>query len=136
MSIQSVWFPAVLALLAFSCDDAAGPPDDISGACERQRECAAENGEGASSYDREQCPDRLSAEYDQASSYGCGAAYADWVSCQATQRGHCPLPIVMDESSGGDAANAGADESMDPCQSARDALELCQSEAERGGLSQ
>src|SRR3954467_1042339 len=101
MPMKSCWFPAVLSLLAFTCDDSGGVPDDISGACQRQRECwAAEVGSDAVAADRDECPDRLSAEYDQASSYGCGGTYADWVSCQATQRGNCPPPVVLDESSG------------------------------------
>src|SRR5215471_21293284 len=98
MLIKSRWFPAVLALLAFTCDDSGGVPDDISGACLRERECwAAQVGSDVVSYNQDECPDRLSAEYDDASGYGCAAAYADWVSCQATQRGNCPPPVVIDE---------------------------------------
>jgi hypothetical protein len=132
MLIQPRWFPA-FALLTFTCADAAGPPDDIEGACEWRRECAA-HGSDVVVYDLG-CAEHVSAEYDEASSYGCGAAYADWISCQATQRGKCPRPIVSSENVGADAgadsANAHADEYTEPCQGASDAFRLCQGKAKR-----
>ena len=124
MRIGSCWWPAVLSVLAFTCADAAGPPDDISGACERQRECAAKYGDDGISYDEGECSDRLSAEYEDASGYGCGAVYADWVSCQANQRGNCP------------PATSANDESVDPCQGASDAFLLCQGKAQRDECGQ
>lgn len=129
MLIRFRWFPAGLALLTLTCADASGPPDDISGACQRERECAAEYGFDVTSHDVDECSDRLSAEYDDASSYGCGGAYADWVSCQATQRGNCRPPIISDVSSGADSGNADGSESVDPCQDAYDAFRRCQGKA-------
>jgi hypothetical protein len=133
--MKSCWFPVVLALLAFRCDDSGSVPDDISAACARQRECAAQGGNDVTVYEPNECPDRLSAEYDEASGYGCGAAYADWVSCQATQRGNCPPPVAIDgfagDSSGADSANVDAVEDVDPCQGTYDAFRRCQGEAQR-----
>jgi hypothetical protein len=135
MLLKSCWSPAVLALLAITCTDSGGVPDDIGSACARQRECgAAAAGEDGLSYDERECRERLSAEYDEASGYGCGAAYADWVSCQATQRGNCPPPLVIDESSDSAAAaseDAAAEQDADPCQGAYDALRRCQEQAQR-----
>jgi hypothetical protein len=133
MLIRSRWFPAALALLAFTCDDAGGVPDDIDGACLRERECqAAQAGTDLGTSDRNECPQRLSAAYDEASGYGCGAAYAEWVSCQATQRGNCPPPIVIGESAGDSsgADSADAEPWVDPCQGAYDAFRRCQGQAQ------
>jgi len=127
--MKSCWFPAALALLAFTCADSGDVPDEVSSACERQRECWAAEGGDVVAYDRDECTARLSAEYDTASGYGCGAAYADWVSCQATQRGNCPPALVIDESSFADSSDA--DEPADPCQGAYDAFRRCQGEAKR-----
>ena len=72
-------------------------------------------------YERE-CRDRLTAEYDEATGYGCGAAYSDWVSCLATTRGQC-RPSFVDESSPGAY--------VDPCRGTEDALRACQGRARR-----
>ena len=129
--MSSRWFPAVLALLAFTCDDAGDAPDDIGSACLRQAECETADAAADTAYDERACRDRLSAEYDDASSYGCSAAYAGWVSCQATQRGNCPPPIVIEDSAGESAGSASADDSVDPCQEPYDAFRRCQGKARR-----
>ncbi|MEY2931826.1 MAG: hypothetical protein RL033_2575 [Pseudomonadota bacterium] len=82
---RAVWFS--LSFLAFHCDGGTDIPDDLTAACRRQAECrdaalGEAEPEGA-------CQDRLIAEYDEASTYGCAAEHADWVSCLSTTRGQC-----------------------------------------------
>jgi hypothetical protein len=93
----------VFCLLALHCDGGTDIPDDLTAACRRQAECrdtslGEAEPEGA-------CQDRLIAEYDEASTYGCAAEHADWVSCLSTTRGQC-----------------GA---ADPCQSSQETFASC-----------
>lgn len=93
----------LLALLALQCSDAEGAPDDLTAACRRLAECGAALGEAET---ERACADRLAAEYDEASTAGCAAEYADWVACLATTRGQC-----------GEA---------EPCQAQQDTWSACQ----------
>ena len=68
-------------------------------------------------YERE-CRDRLTAEYDEATGYGCGAAYSDWVSCLATTQG-------------GACSGVNAVDDTDPCQDTQGAFRACQGRARR-----
>ncbi|MEO8183105.1 MAG: hypothetical protein ABI895_30105 [Deltaproteobacteria bacterium] len=111
--------PVALAFLALTCEDTGAAPDDITSACRRQTECSPLPDEVAGS--ERECAQRLSAEYDDATSNGCGAAYSDWVSCLATTRGECRPPIVDDSADSGDSRAY-----ADPCQAAQDALRACQ----------
>ena len=121
--MKSCWFPTVLALLAFTCDDASDAPDDISVVCQRQARCQ-DTSDGPSEFDEGECRDQLSAGYDEASGYGCSATYTDWIKCQATEPVDCPPAPqgnLIEHSS----------ESANPCQGAYDAFRRCQAKANR-----
>jgi hypothetical protein len=111
MSVRTL--PLALALLSLTCDDAGSAPDELGNACLRVAECSGVPVERARA--ERECRDRLTAEYDEATGYGCGSAYSDWVSCLATTRGQCP-PSEAD---------------VDPCQGAQDAFRACQGRARR-----
>ena len=99
------WLLMVALSLAPGCDDGQDIPDDLTSACRHLAECGATDpaeSEGA-------CGDRLTAEYDAASSYGCATQHADWVACLATTRGQCS-PV-------------------DACQGQQDAFRGCQQAA-------
>jgi len=128
--VSSRVLPVGLAVLALTCDDTGVAPDDMTSACRREAECSGVPHEGALS--ERECTGRLSAEYDDATSYGCGAAYADWVSCLATTRGECQPPVIVEESLGDDSGDAEASSAyVDPCNTAWDALQACQGRARR-----
>jgi len=105
--------PVALALLSLTCTPAGSAPDEMANACLRVAECSGVSGQEARA--ERECRDRLNAEYDEATGYGCGSAYSDWVSCLATTRGQCPS----------------GDSDVDPCQGAQDAFRACQGRARR-----
>jgi hypothetical protein len=96
---------AVLCSLAFHCGNGEDLPDAITGACRRLAECR-EPSLGDTESERA-CGDRLTAQYDEASTQGCATAQADWVSCLSTTRGEQCSPL-------------------DPCQGLQAALASCQ----------
>lgn len=96
----------VLSLLTLQCGEGEDIPDDLTAACRRLAECGTE----MSPLETErECGDRLSAEYDEARTYGCATEHADWVGCLATSRGQCS--------------------ETDPCQAQQDAWSTCQQQA-------
>jgi len=118
-----------LALLALTCDDTGVALDDIGSACRRQAECATSADEVAPP--ESECRDRFTAEYDEATGYGCGAAYSDWVSCLATTRGQCRPPFVLESSLEDSADPSDSSTYVDPCRDTEDALRACQGRARR-----
>lgn len=120
-----------LCLLAFTCSEAEDAPDDLTAACRRDAECAGEP--STPEYERS-CREGLLAEYDEASSYGCAAQHADWVSCLATTRGQCRPALAVDFGTapeGSPATSPEEPEYVDPCQAQREAFRRCQGEARR-----
>jgi hypothetical protein len=114
------WAVTSLGLLSLACEDAKGRPDDIVAACQHEIECA---GQGALT--QRECQDALNASYDEATTYGCGSAYADWVSCLATLRGPCPPPFIIDSAPSGSSGDE-PKPYADPCQPAHEAFRDCQ----------
>ena len=95
-----------LGLIAWSCDEASGPPDDLTLACQRTAECREDA-------DQETCEEELSRQYDEAAGYGCSEEYYQLVSCTATADAPC------------------ASEGPGSCETAQDTFRRCQAEAGR-----
>ncbi|HKO91723.1 MAG TPA: hypothetical protein VJU61_11245, partial [Polyangiaceae bacterium] len=105
-----------LGLLAGSCAEASGPPNDVSLACQRTAECREDPDQAA-------CEEELSRQYDEAATYGCSNEYYLLVSCTATADHPC------------------ASEGPGSCEAAQATFRNCQGEAGRdecvviGGVS-
>jgi hypothetical protein len=104
MLTASQGFALTLGLILWSCEEASGPPDDLSLACQRTAECRDEEEQAA-------CEERLSSEYDEAAGYGCSNEYYQLVSCTATADAPCAL------------------EGPGSCEAARATFDRCQAEA-------
>jgi hypothetical protein len=69
------------AVLALSCDDAPGVPDDLEQACRQLVACESDAPITRARLDG--CRQSLEQAYDEAAEIGCADAYADVVSCYA-----------------------------------------------------
>lgn len=100
----------LIVVLTVACGDAPGVPDDLEQACRQRVACESETG-AVTRRQIDECREALSDEYDEAATYGCAAAHAALVACQAI------VPLVCSMQGPGS------------CEAELGELERCRSEA-------